>query len=88
LAAAVPGGNPPDSSVCIAVSDTGTGIDRGSLNNIFDPFFTTKSPGKGNGLGLSICLRIIEAFAGTIAVQSTPGTESTFTISLPALQVT
>ncbi len=87
-AAAVPGGNPPDSSVCIAVSDTGTGIDRGSLNNIFDPFFTTKSPGKGNGLGLSICLRIIEAFAGTIAVQSTPGTGSTFTISLPALQVT
>jgi hypothetical protein len=85
-AVAVPGGNTPDSSVNIAVSDTGTGIDRESLTNIFDPFFTTKSPGKGNGLGLSVCLRIIETFAGTIAVQSSPGAGSTFTISLPALQ--
>jgi signal transduction histidine kinase len=85
-AVAVPGGNTPDSLVNIAVSDTGTGIDRESLKNIFDPFFTTKSPGKGNGLGLSVCLRIIETFAGTIAVKSSPGEGSTFTVSLPAVQ--
>jgi two-component system cell cycle sensor histidine kinase/response regulator CckA len=85
-AAAASAAGVPVPAVSIAVSDTGSGIDPGSLQNIFDPFFTTKSPGTGNGLGLSVCLRIIETFAGTIAVQSAPGAGSTFTISLPALQ--
>jgi two-component system NtrC family sensor kinase len=84
--APAPGSTVPRSAVSISVSDTGTGIDPESLKNIFDPFFTTKSPGKGNGLGLSVCLRIIEIFAGTIAVKSSPGAGSTFTISLPVLQ--
>ena len=84
---AAPGSAAPRPAVSIAVSDTGTGIAVESLKNIFDPFFTTKSPGKGNGLGLSVCLRIIETFAGTIAVKSSPGEGSTFTISLPAVQM-
>jgi hypothetical protein len=84
---ASPGGT-PGPAVTIAVSDTGTGIDPAALQNIFDPFFTTKSPGTGNGLGLSVCLRIIETFAGTIAVHSAPGEGSTFTVSLPAVQAT
>jgi C4-dicarboxylate-specific signal transduction histidine kinase len=75
-------------SVIIAVSDTGTGIAEQSLKNIFDPFFTTKSPGRGNGLGLSVSLRIVETFAGTMAVTSKPGAGSTFTVSLPAVQET
>jgi hypothetical protein len=85
---AAPGSSAPGPAVSITVSDTGTGIAAESLKNIFDPFFTTKSPGKGNGLGLSVCLRIIETFAGTIAVKSSPGAGSTFTVSLPAVQTT
>jgi len=73
-------------AVRISVGDTGTGIEPASLKNIFDPFFTTKSPGKGNGLGLSVSLRIVESFAGTIAVKSSPGEGSTFTIDLPGVQ--
>jgi signal transduction histidine kinase len=83
---AAPGCSAPEPAVSISVGDTGTGIDAESLRNIFDPFFTTKSPGKGNGLGLSVCLRIIEAFAGTIAVKSSPGAGSTFTIVLPVFE--
>ncbi len=86
--AATPGSTAQRPAVSIVVRDTGAGIDLQSLKNIFDPFFTTKSPGRGNGLGLSVCLRIIETFAGTIAVTSSPGEGSCFTISLPAVQVT
>ena len=85
-AVAAADGGMPCPAVSIAVSDTGSGIDPGALQNIFDPFFTTKSPGKGNGLGLSVCIRIIEACAGTMAVKSSPGEGSTFTVSLPAVQ--
>ncbi|MBW2646280.1 MAG: two-component sensor histidine kinase, partial [Deltaproteobacteria bacterium] len=67
----------------LTVSDTGTGIAGSNLEKIFDPFFTTKSPGKGNGLGLAISLRIVESFKGHIYVESTEGEGSTFMIVLP-----
>jgi len=86
--AATPGSTAQRPAVRIVVRDTGAGIDSQSLKNIFDPLFTTESPGRGNGLGLSVCLRIIETFSGTIAVTSSPGEGSSFTISLPAVQVT
>ncbi len=73
------------SGVCalLTVSDTGTGIARSNLEKIFDPFYTTKPPGKGNGLGLAISLRIIESFKGNIHVASTRGEGSTFTVIFP-----
>lgn len=66
----------------IIISDNGGGIDRGNISKIFDPFFTTKEPGKGVGLGLSICRTYVEDSNGNISVEST-GDIATFKISLP-----
>ena len=68
--------------VC-TVSDTGVGISEENINKIFDPFFTTKEPGKGTGLGLSVTYGIIQRHNGTISVQSTVGSGTTFTIEFP-----
>ena len=69
--------------VSVEISDTGSGMKTGDIPKIFDPFFTTKPPGKGTGLGLATCLRIIESFRGEIRVKSTEGEGSCFTILLP-----
>ncbi len=66
----------------VSVTDAGSGIDPQQLPHIFDPFFTTKPPGKGRGLGLSVCHRIIEEAGGRIEVRSAPGEGSTFTVWL------
>lgn len=65
----------------IEVADTGQGIARDDIARIFDPFFTTKE--KGTGLGLSIVYNIIKKHGGTIAVKSTPGEGTNFSLSLP-----
>ncbi len=68
----------------IVISDTGKGIDKEWMDKLFHPFFTTKP--KGTGLGLAISKRLIEEHGGTISVQSTPGSGTTFTIKLPVKQ--
>ena len=68
----------------IVISDTGKGIDKELMDKLFHPFFTTKP--KGTGLGLAISKRLIEEHGGTISVQSTPGSGTTFTIKLPVKQ--
>lgn len=72
-----------DSSVEVAFSDSGVGMDEAVVGKIFDPFFTTKAPGKGTGLGLSICYGIIKEHNGTISVKSKKGEGTTFMITLP-----
>lgn len=67
----------------IVISDTGVGIPAQELNRIFEPFYTTKESGFGTGLGLSIVYGIIKNHGGDIAVNSTLGKGSTFTIHLP-----
>jgi two-component system sensor histidine kinase HydH len=65
----------------ISVEDTGCGIAEENLKKIFDPFFTTKA--RGQGLGLAVCKRLVEAQGGTITVKSEIGKGSTFTVTIP-----
>jgi C4-dicarboxylate-specific signal transduction histidine kinase len=68
----------------IILRDNGPGIDPKIVNKIFDPFFTTKEVGKGMGLGLSICYRIVQGYGGKISVKSEPGKFCEFTLDFPA----
>lgn len=70
-------------TVIVTISDTGCGIPPENIHRIFDPFFTTKEVGKGTGLGLHVAYNVIRKHNGTIAVESTPGKGTTFTIRLP-----
>ncbi len=73
-------------AVCVAITDTGTGIAPDVLPHIFEPFYTTKGRGRGTGLGLAIATRIVDAHRGTIEVHSEPGRGTTFTVRIPAAQ--
>jgi signal transduction histidine kinase len=68
----------------IVVRDNGPGIEKKVEDKIFDPFFTTKDPGKGMGLGLSICYRIVQGYGGKISVRSERGQFCEFTLDFPA----
>lgn len=64
------------------MTDTGPGVDEGSLNKLFDPFFTTKPDGMG--MGLAISRSAVEARGGRLNAAnngSEPG--SCFTVELP-----
>ena len=71
--------------VIVEVSDTGVGIPTENLPKIFEPFFTTKEIGRGTGLGLAVCYGILTEHGGSLDVQSTVGTGTTFTITLSAI---
>ena len=74
-------------TVCVEVTDTGTGIREEHLDKIFDSFFTTKGEVKGVGLGLSVCYGFIKDHGGDIEVKSQVGKGTAFTISLPVYNV-
>jgi signal transduction histidine kinase len=65
----------------VSFQDTGTGIPETDLPKLFQPFHTTKA--QGQGLGLPVCKRLVEAHGGKITVDSTAGKGSTFTVKLP-----
>lgn len=73
-----------DDQITISVSDNGPGIPEDTLPHIFEPFFTTRRETGGTGLGLAIARENVEALDGELAVQSTVGVGSTFTVVLPA----
>jgi signal transduction histidine kinase len=81
--ACVQGAEPATAFVVLAVHDTGGGIRADDLPHIFDPFFTTRVD--GTGLGLSIVQQIVEDHQGTVAVHSTPGEGTRFTVRLPVV---
>ena len=68
----------------IIIRDNGPGIDPKIMDKIFDPFFTTKEVGKGMGLGLSICYRIVQSYGGKISARSERGKYCEFTLDFPA----
>lgn len=74
--------HPQENGIEISITDTGTGISSEIQQKIFDAFFTTKPVGKGSGLGLHICQRIIDKHQGRIKVESQPG-HTQFQVWLP-----
>ena len=73
-----------DERLQVAVSDTGPGIAAADLDRIFAPFarLAATQEVSGTGLGLSLSRALTETMGGTLAVRSTPGVGSTFTVEL------
>jgi signal transduction histidine kinase len=68
--------------IWLTIADQGQGIPAQNLQHIFDPFFTTKAPGKGRGLGLAVCHRVVDEAGGTIEVKSEVGKGTAFKVTL------
>lgn len=66
-----------------AISDNGPGVREDIKTRIFDPLFTTKDAGKGTGVGLAYCHRIVAAHKGQISLDHRAGPGATFVIDLP-----
>jgi signal transduction histidine kinase len=74
-------GHPKNGHILITVADTGMGIPEEVKAKLFTPMMTTKA--KGQGFGLAVSKRLIEALKGTISFESEPGKGTKFHIELP-----
>lgn len=70
-------------TINLKITDNGIGMTEDVISRIFNPFYTTK--GKGNGLGLTIVKKIVEAHGGQIQVSSRQHTGTSFNILLPPI---
>jgi two-component system, NtrC family, sensor kinase len=83
-----PVGDPESDSgdvVEIMVIDNGPGLPPELIDQIFEPFVTTKEPGKGTGLGLALCARLVESMGGMIHADNAADGGAVFRVTLPAL---
>ena len=69
--------------VSVAFADNGRGIPESDLKHIFEPFYYSKTGHSGTGLGLAVTYALIQEIGGTISVQSRPGQETCFDVSIP-----
>jgi two-component system sensor histidine kinase HydH len=75
------GENLAGTSVWLRLRDNGPGISPEAQGQIFSPFYTSKPT--GNGLGLAISKKVVEAHGGSIEVESAPGAGCSFLVTLP-----
>ncbi|MCI0437825.1 MAG: ATP-binding protein [Chloroflexi bacterium] len=72
-----------DGFVEASVRDTGCGIPEEVMARMFQPFFTTKESGKGTGLGMFVCNKIVTDHEGEIVIDSVPNQYTEITVRLP-----
>ncbi|MHC4778848.1 MAG: sensor histidine kinase [Planctomycetota bacterium] len=71
--------------VSFRITDDGSGMTPDQLQLVKEPFFTSKPVGQGTGLGLTVCLNLVEAHGGNLEISSTPGKGTTVSVILPAI---
>ena len=72
--------------ISVSFTDNGRGIPEADLKHIFEPFYYAKTGHSGTGLGLAVTHALVQEIGGTISVQSRPGQETCFDISIPLVR--
>ena len=72
-----------DGQLYVTVEDNGCGMDEKVRRHAFEAFYTTKRPGRGTGLGLSLCYSILEELGGKIEIDSSPGAGTCVRVTFP-----